>query len=116
MTDCIFCAIVAGTAPAVLVHKWDDAVAILPLNPVTSGHTLVIPTVHVADWTVDPKVTGMVAARAAEIAPAGASNLITSAGWAATQTVRHLHFHIVPRRAGDRLPLPWTPQQAGGQP
>ncbi len=37
-------------------------------------------------------------------------NLITSKGEAATQSVFHLHVHIVPRQEGDRLPLPWTPQ------
>lgn len=40
-----------------------------------------------------------------------AANLITSRGGAATQTVFHLHVHVVPREAGDGLALPWTPQQ-----
>ncbi|MEU3978362.1 HIT family protein [Streptomyces bacillaris] len=39
-----------------------------------------------------------------------AANLITSKGAEATQSVYHLHVHIVPRRDGDNLPLPWTPQ------
>jgi hypothetical protein len=38
-------------------------------------------------------------------------NLITSVGAAATQTVRHLHIHLIPRREGDALALPWTGQQ-----
>ena len=42
----------------------------------------------------------------------GESNLITSIGPAATQTVPHLHLHLVPRRPGDGLPLPWTPQHS----
>jgi histidine triad (HIT) family protein len=37
-------------------------------------------------------------------------NLSTSKGEAATQSVFHLHVHVVPRQEGDRLPLPWTPQ------
>lgn len=37
-------------------------------------------------------------------------NLITSCGKAATQTVEHLHVHLVPRREGDGLKLPWTGQ------
>jgi histidine triad (HIT) family protein len=42
----------------------------------------------------------------------GDANLITSVGSAATQTVFHLHVHVVPRRAGDGLALPWTSQKA----
>lgn len=42
----------------------------------------------------------------------GDMNLITSRGPAATQTVPHLHLHLIPRREGDGLTLPWTAQQA----
>ena len=49
--------------------------------------------------------------RAAELmAERPAANLITSKGREATQSVFHLHVHVVPRAAGDGLPLPWTPQ------
>src|SRR5690606_22895948 len=108
---CVFCRIVARRAPARVVREWPDAVAIVPLRPVTAGHTLVIPRCHVADATVCPEVSGAVMRRAAELA-VPPCNLITSAGEAATQSVWHLHIHVVPRRAGDGLPLPWTPQQA----
>jgi histidine triad (HIT) family protein len=40
-------------------------------------------------------------------------NIITSAGSDATQTVFHLHLHVVPRRAGDGLALPWTGDHRG---
>lgn len=51
--------------------------------------------------------------RAAELmAELPAANLITSKGDAATQSVLHLHVHVVPRQADDDLPLPWTPQHA----
>lgn len=40
------------------------------------------------------------------------ANIITSKGSLATQTVFHLHVHLVPRAAGDGLPLPWTPRRA----
>lgn len=104
---CVFCAIVRGEAPAAVVHRWPDALAIVPRSPVTAGHVLVIPLVHVADVREQPAVSGRVMRRAAEIAP-HPCNVITSAGSEATQTVFHLHVHVVPRAAGDGLALPWS--------
>jgi histidine triad (HIT) family protein len=85
-----------------------------PLNPVTPGHLLVIPVRHVMDAAEDPDLTGRVFAAAARIARESGGdpscNLITSVGGAATQSVYHLHAHVVPRRHGDGLRLPWTQQ------
>lgn len=107
MTEsCVFCRIIAGREPATVLRRWDDAIAIVPLSPVADGHVLIIPAVHVADYTEDPDVTAVVARRAAEIAPYP-SNLITSAGREATQSVGHLHAHVVPRHYNDGLALPW---------
>lgn len=110
--DCVFCQIVAGEAPARIAARTEGVVAFHPLNPVTEGHLLVVPTEHVLDFMHKPQVTGMVASFAARIASdwmgGGDSNLITSAGGYATQTVRHLHLHIVPRSRDDGLALPWT--------
>ncbi len=89
------------------MRLWADAVAFKPLSPVVEGHILVVPRVHVEDATEDPMVTAMVMGRAASIAPRSC-NLITNVGAQATQTVWHLHVHIVPRRNGDGLALPWT--------
>lgn len=113
MSDaCIFCDIVARRAPATIVAEWGHALAIVPLNAVTDGHVLVIPKAHVADATESPEHTGMVARAAATIARQWpSSNLITSVGEAATQTIRHLHFHVVPRRSDDGLSLPWSTQR-----
>ena len=110
MESCVFCSIVAGEAPAQRVTETPRAIAIVPLNPVVPGHLLVIPTVHVADFTDDPVVAGQVVTVAADLARhrGGQWNLITSAGPDATQTVFHLHVHLVPRRAGDGLALPWS--------
>ncbi|MFC7330842.1 HIT family protein [Marinactinospora rubrisoli] len=108
--SCPFCAIVAGVAPATVIREWGDAIAIVPLNPVTPGHWLVIPRAHVRTAAESPAVYGAVSARAAELVSHTDANLITSIGSAATQTVDHLHVHIVPRTAGDGLALPWTGQ------
>ncbi len=109
---CVFCDIVAGTEPADVFWVWPDTVAITPRHPVTDGHLLVIPTVHVEDFREDPVVSASTMARAAWLANnlRGDMNLITSAGAAATQTVLHLHIHLVPRLTGDGLTLPWTGQ------
>ena len=104
-----------------MVWEWPDAVAFLPLDPVVQeerGHVLVVPRVHVRDFTVDPEVTAATSRRAAELGAelraAGRDlNQITSAGPAATQTVPHLHLHVVTRRAEDGLHLPWTGQKKG---
>ncbi|MET8048262.1 nucleoside 2-deoxyribosyltransferase domain-containing protein [Streptosporangium sp. NPDC005286] len=109
---CIFCEIAGGRASARVVAEWDDAIAFTPRSGgATTGHVIVIPRRHVTDVGVDPAVTGAVMARAAELAARmDAANVITSKGVSATQTVFHLHVHVVPRRPGDGLPLPWTPQ------
>ncbi|MFA9446216.1 HIT family protein [Egicoccus sp. AB-alg6-2] len=117
MSDCIFCAIVAGDAPARIVHETERTVAFLDLNPATRGHTLVVPRAHARDiHDVAPADLAEVATAAQQVAAAavdelGAAgvNLIQSSGAAAFQTVFHLHLHVVPRYAEDGLVLPWVP-------
>lgn len=114
MDECPFCAIIRGEADAMMVAAWPDAVAFHPLKPVTNGHTLVVPTEHVADFIVAPEVTAATMRRAATLAdtlPVHQWNLITSCGTDATQTVFHFHIHLVPRRTGDGLALPWTSRE-----
>jgi len=116
MGECVFCKIVRGEAEAEIIRRWPDDIAFRPLNPVVPGHVLVVPHQHVADARTAPYVTGEVFRRAAELAQemVGADvNLITSAGRAATQTVFHLHVHVVPRYPDDGLLLPWSQQQSG---
>lgn len=108
---CVFCAVVAGDAPALKIHEDDDYLAILDIRPFTRGHTLVIPKRHTVDLTDTPPETlaGMIgvgqriarAARAAELADA--TNIAINDGRAAFQTVFHIHLHVLPRRNGDKL-------------
>lgn len=115
MSDCPFCEdnwtsldIVAD-----LTNIEGHRLAIInPLDPVTSGHVLVICGKHTSDAAADPRIAGQLV-RAAAWYVRGANiqaNIITSIGEYATQTVKHTHVHVVPRREGDELPLPWTPQ------
>lgn len=90
------------------------AVCFQPLNPVVPGHFLVVPRFHVRDFMENPEVSAKAFACASWVATAlgyDSANVITSAGEPATQSVFHLHLHVVPRREGDRLHLPWTDQQ-----
>lgn len=109
--ECVFCAIVAGKAPANIVTGTSHTTTIVPINPVTPGHVITIPRAHVKDAKQDPEITARTMHDAAMYAGGlGDCNLVTSCGPAATQTVEHLHIHIVPRRPGDGLALPWTGQ------
>jgi histidine triad (HIT) family protein len=118
--DCEFCQIVRGDRPARVVADARDALAFFPLRPVCPGHTIVIPKTHVRDlWAAGslPSAGLMQAvirvghAITAALRPDG-MNLISSAGEAASQTVFHLHLHVVPRRAGDHLGNIWPPSPA----
>lgn len=83
-----------------------------PLNPVTPGHMLFVPKMHVAaaseHWEMS--AAAFYAASAWAASQHGPFNLITSGGVAATQTIRHMHVHYVPRRLDDGLLLPWSNQ------
>ncbi len=108
---CVFCAVVAGDAPAIRIYEDDDYLAILDIRPFTRGHTLVVPKRHTVNLTDTPPETlaGMVtvgqriaqAARATELADA--TNIAINDGRAAFQTVSHIHLHVLPRRNGDKL-------------
>ena len=106
--DCVFC-----DYQGVILGKFQHAFVIEPLDPVTKGHKLVIPFVHVQDATDIPWLTGKVFEYASEVSlwTWGAANLITSIGPDATQSVMHLHVHVVPRKHNDGLKLPWTDQK-----
>lgn len=109
---CPFCQILCGIGRVTWVRNWGTVHAFVPLNPVTEGHVLVVPHKHVRDVAEDPDVSAATMRAAAELArDVGPCNVITSAGPEATQTVFHLHLHVVPRRPGDGLALPWTPKE-----
>ena len=110
MNDCVFCDL-----SKIRNIKFDDGEVVIfePLNPIVSGHLLVVPKKHVSDFVEDPCISGLVMERAASFAKEHYGtlegiNMITSKGIAATQSVMHLHIHLVPRKSGDGLYLPWT--------
>jgi histidine triad (HIT) family protein len=109
--DCPFCGRIERGE---FDYSDDHNVAFQPLNPVTPGHFLVVPRAHMSNAFESPSAAGLALTFAGYLAnqmDLGAANFITSAGRAATQTVFHLHVHIVPRSEGDGLALPWTGQK-----
>lgn len=107
--DCVFCQIAAGAVPAYLVLDEPEVLAFLDTRPVFKGHTLVVPRTH-ADTLLDlpaadlPTVFGAVQRVAAAVESAlGAGGSWVSVNNRVSQSVPHLHVHVVPRTKGDGL-------------
>lgn len=109
MTTCAFCRIVAGEEPAHEVLRTDTVVAFLDIRPVFKGHVLVAPTEHVVtlpDLPADrlPDYMGHVQRLARAIPEAlGAQGTFVAVNNIVSQSVPHLHTHVVPRTKGDGL-------------
>ena len=113
---CEFCAIANGEAPhSRVVYQDNSAVAFFPKKPASLGHTLLIPRTHVAEVT---ELQDEIAARLGILTVALAKaidnarrpeglSIIQSNGLVASQTVMHLHIHLVPRWGGDALRDIW---------
>lgn len=113
MSKCPFCTRIERQDYSAVFRNAGDitAVAFEPLRPVTEGHLLYVPVIHVQDALAAPLTAGTVLAHAAAHSVAcgiRSVSLITSAGADATQSVWNLHVHAVPRRPGDGLMLPWS--------
>lgn len=115
---CIFCAIVAGEAPAEIVDSDEHTVSFMDINPATRGHALVIPRRHSEDLiTISSEELQQCAAAAQRLTirmrdalePDG-FNLLNACGPLAWQTVFHFHIHVIPRYADDPLKLPYIPR------
>jgi diadenosine tetraphosphate (Ap4A) HIT family hydrolase len=110
--SCVFCAIVAGTAPAIRIHEEDDYLAFLDIRPFARGHTLVIPKRHSVDLTdTAPDTVAQLARIGQRIALAArrsglhadGNHIVINDGKAAAQSVFHIHLHVLPRQHGDKL-------------
>ena len=107
--DCIFCAIAEGEIPSFKVYEDELVLAYLDINPFSKGHTLVIPKKHSAGLLdTDDETLAVIIARVKKVAAhlkeklgCDGFNIVQNNGEAAGQTVRHVHFHIVPRWNGD---------------
>ena len=107
--DCVFCRIVAGEVPAHMVLDDEDFVAFLDARPVFKGHLLVVPRRHyvtLADLPVaqvGPLFERVRLLSAAVPAALGAQGTFVGLNNIVSQSVPHLHVHVVPRTKGDGL-------------
>lgn len=120
--DCIFCRIVAGQIPCAKVYEDDAALAFMDIQPVSKGHTLVVPKKHHDPITAVPAETlGRVMLTVQKVAAgqyaglkAAAINVTQANGALAGQCVQHVHFHVIPRYDGDPRHQ-WSPGKYDAQ-
>ena len=119
MENCIFCRIVRRELPASKIFENDKVLAFLDINPISRGHTLVIPKEHYLDITDIPEeilkeiiaVTQNISKKIFEKLGADGINLQNSNKPAANQVVPHYHMHIIPRYNGDGIHIMHGVQQ-----
>lgn len=107
--ECIFCRIVGGELPAHVVYEDDDTIAFLDKSPLFKGHTLVVPKAHVVtlmDIAEDQVEPVFRATRRVSIAVRSAmesDGIFNAVNNLISQSVAHLHVHVVPRNKKDGL-------------
>src|SRR6478672_10946382 len=107
--DCVFCAIAAGQVSAELVLETGDLVAFLDQRPVFKGHVLLVPREHVVTLPDlpaalrDPFLAAGQRLATAMLAGLGAQGSFVAMNNTVSQSVPHLHMHVVPRTKGDGL-------------
>jgi len=110
---CTFCRIIAGQDPAAIVHRDDHTLAFMDINPVSRGHTLVIPIEHYPDlYTMPDELSRHLMTTASRLVRAlksafGAAgvNLWMANERPAGQVVFHAHMHVIPRYRDDGIRL-----------
>ncbi|WP_395695712.1 HIT family protein [Nocardioides sp.] len=107
--DCVFCSIVAGDLPADLVLDEPELVAFLDRRPLFKGHVLLVPRQHVGTLVDlpaalrDPFLAAGQRLAAAVVDGLGAQGSFVAMNNVVSQSVPHLHLHVVPRTKGDGL-------------
>ena len=109
MAACVFCRIVAGELPAHVVLEDDGFMAFLDTRPLFHGHVLLVPREHVVTVMEAPRaLLGPLAERTQDLARAvqeamGSAGIFTAVNNVVSQSVPHLHVHVVPRNRKDGL-------------
>ena len=105
MSDCIFCKIISGDIPSTKYYEDDQFLAFMDINPLTRGHSLLIPKAHHATIHDMPEdLLQALILRAQKLSKvlvdslgAKGINLMQSNGRAANQIIDHYHMHLIPR-------------------
>ena len=106
---CLFCAIVAGTEPAHVVLETDETMAFLDIRPLFHGHTLLVPKAHhetlmdLPAPLIEPLFTQAQRLAGAMETALGAAGSFVAVNNRVSQSVAHLHVHVVPRNRKDGL-------------
>lgn len=117
MADCVFCAIASGATDAAMILDEPDVLAFLDVRPVFEGHVLVVPRVHHGTLldlpsALLPVVFGAAQRVAAAVVDGlGADGTFVAMNNVVSQSVPHLHVHVVPRRRKDGLRGFFWPRQ-----
>jgi histidine triad (HIT) family protein len=123
MSDCAFCQIVEGSAPASVVYSDSTVMAFMDIQPIVAGHLLVIPKRHAqlmgdlqagegsACWMIAELMAKAI--RGSGLRVEGV-NVFVADGEAAFQDVPHFHVHVIPRYVGDGFSLAFP--ETYGQP
>jgi len=113
--DCIFCKIAKGDAPCIKIYEDARVLAFADINPVSDGHTLLIPKVHAENlWLIPDEdliaihlaSKKVLNAITAAVDPTGVAVLQLN-GHGANQEIRHYHVHLIPRQKNEPA-LPMT--------
>ena len=109
MGDCVFCSIIAGEVAAEIVLHEPEMVAFLDARPVFKGHLLLVPREHVVTLPDlpaplrDPFLAAAQRLATAVVEGLGAQGSFVALNNVVSQSVAHLHLHVVPRTKGDGL-------------
>ncbi len=101
--DCIFCKIINGEIPSYKIYEDDKIISFLDINPVSVGHTLIIPKEHTLDFlSISDDTLNHILSKAKELAPlivdkldAQGFSIVQNNG--ICQEVKHYHLHIIPK-------------------
>ena len=101
--DCIFCKIIDGDIPSYKLYEDDKILVFLDINPVSPGHTLIIPKEHTLDvMSIDNNTLAKIIDKSRDIASL-LINKLDATGFTLTQNngsvqeVKHFHLHVIPK-------------------